>query len=66
MANFEGFVKLIITSSLFGESVKNVFDEAVCAVFKNDAKFGGGQLGKERRKQGEYTGKGGEHGGNGH
>ena len=36
LADFEGFVKLIETSALFGECVKNVFDEAVHAVLKTN------------------------------
>lgn len=41
LADFEGFVKLIETSSLFGEGVKNVFDEAVYQVLKGNTKYGG-------------------------
>jgi hypothetical protein len=38
-AQFEGFVKYIETSALFGEGVKNVFDETIHAMIKDQAKY---------------------------
>ena len=38
-ASFEGFIKYIETSALFGEGVKNVFDEAVHAIMKDQTKY---------------------------
>ena len=35
VAKFEGFTKYIETSSLFGEGVKNVFDEALHVIIKD-------------------------------
>ena len=34
-AEFEGFIQYIETSALFGEGVKNVFDEAIHAIVKD-------------------------------
>lgn len=39
IAQFEGFVKYIETSALFGEGVKNVFDETINAMIKDQAKY---------------------------
>jgi len=39
IADFEGFVTYVETSSLFGDGVKNVFDEAVHAVLKDQSKY---------------------------
>ena len=36
LADFEGFIKYYETSALFGEYVKNVFDEAVHTVLKSN------------------------------
>ena len=39
VAEFEGFVTYVETSSLFGDGVKNVFDEAVHAILKDQSKY---------------------------
>eukprot|EP00347_Sterkiella_histriomuscorum_P021626 403333325 len=50
LAKFEGFIQYIETSALFGECVKNVFDEALYATLKNNQKYGGSQSGNRIRK----------------
>ncbi|TNV75994.1 hypothetical protein FGO68_gene3684 [Halteria grandinella] len=39
IAQFEGLTKYVETSSLFGEGVKNVFDEAIHAILKDQSKY---------------------------
>ena len=44
-AEFEGFIQYIETSALFGEGVKNVFDEAIHAIIKDQSKYSKDVLG---------------------
>ncbi len=39
IADSEGFIKYIETSALFGEGVKNVFDEMIHTILKDQAKY---------------------------
>ena len=52
LAKQEGFVTFLQTSALFGDCVKNVFDEAVFSVLKTNTKLGGNGSQSGRLKKG--------------
>lgn len=57
-ADFEGFIKYFETSALFGESVKNVFDEAIHAIIKDKSKYQKDILAGLNQLQHQSTSKG--------
>ena len=66
MAESEGFIKYIETSSLLGEGVKNVFDEMIQAILKDQARYqkdilaGLNTPGKDKQKKGGGSSNEGE------
>lgn len=52
-ASFEGITKYIETSALFGEGVKNVFDEAVHIILKDQTKYSKNLVSNELNSKGK-------------